>query len=88
MCKEFYKDDHSLIQVVLEMCIENPVVLCFGNDGKVFLVRRMGKIAHLRKKGEKFSRGGIEDLQCLHDLQYSYLFIFKILTNMLLMEGC
>lgn len=88
MCREFYKDDHSLIQVVLEMCIENPTVLCFGNDGKVFLVRRMGKIAPIWKKGEKFSRSEIEDLQSLHDLQYSYLFIFKILTNMLLMERC
>lgn len=38
VCKEFNKDHHSLIQIVLEMCIDNAILLYFGKDGMVFLV--------------------------------------------------
>jgi len=50
------------MQRVLGMYIENTTALYFGNDGKVFLVKKITKIAPLRKKGGKLSRNGMEIL--------------------------
>ncbi|XP_009331195.1 PREDICTED: uncharacterized protein C7orf73 homolog isoform X1 [Pygoscelis adeliae] len=41
------------------MCIENTTVLYFGNDGKVFLLRKLGKIVPLSGRKLGFTLGNV-----------------------------